>query len=116
MNANDKRDYAVGYGKPPHHSQFRKGQSGNPKGRPKGRRNFATALRLALDETVTVSERGKTTRIKKLDCALRQQANKAAAGDVKALTLIAQLIREWLGEEPYQEPLTIVISEDDSKL
>lgn len=115
MTANDNRNYPVGYGKPPRHRRFKKGQSGNPKGRPKGRRNFATTLRLALDETVTVSERGKTKTIKKLDCALRQQANKAAAGDVKALTLLAQLIREWPAEvDP--KSLTIVISEDDSKL
>lgn len=114
MTADDDDNYPVGYGKPPHHSRFKKGQSGNPKGRPKGRRNFATTLRLALDETVNVNERGKIRRIKKLDCALRQQANKAAAGDMKALALLAQLMREWRAEDP--KPVTIVISEDDSKL
>ncbi len=46
--------YEVGFGKPPKATQFRKGESGNPRGRPKGRRNLATELHAALNETVTV--------------------------------------------------------------
>jgi hypothetical protein len=38
------KPYEVGYGKPPKRSRFRKGVSGNRKGRPKGKRNFVTVL------------------------------------------------------------------------
>ena len=41
-----ERDYEVGYGKPSAHTRFRKGQSGNPKGRGKGAKSFASAFLL----------------------------------------------------------------------
>src|SRR5438270_9648456 len=42
------RDYAVGYGKPPVETRFQKGQSGNPEGRPRGRRSLVALLGDAL--------------------------------------------------------------------
>ena len=38
------RDYEIGYGRPPKHTQFKKGQSGNPEGRPKGIKSLSTEL------------------------------------------------------------------------
>jgi len=45
-------DYEVGYGRPPVHARFRPGQSGNPKGRPKGSRNKRTAMAEQIFDTV----------------------------------------------------------------
>ena len=39
MSDDDQPDYKVGYKKPPLHTRFQKGQSGNPRGRPKGSKN-----------------------------------------------------------------------------
>ena len=50
-------DYEVGYRKPPVNTRFKSGQSGNPKGRPRGSKGFATLMRKALSETVLVRER-----------------------------------------------------------
>ena len=58
-------DYEVGYGKPPPHTRFAKGQSGNPRGRPCGAKNFTTLLEEALDEAVTVTENGGRRKVSK---------------------------------------------------
>lgn len=49
--------YEVGYGKPPKHTRYRKGASGNPAGRPKGQRNLATILAHALEEQIVIDVR-----------------------------------------------------------
>ncbi len=58
-------EYAVGYGKPPKGSRFKKGRSGNPKGRPKTHRNFKTDFTTALKAPVRVTEDGKARTISK---------------------------------------------------
>jgi hypothetical protein len=58
-------DYEVGYGKPPKHSQFKPGQSGYPKGRPKGSKNLKTDLREELAERVQIKEGDRTKTITK---------------------------------------------------
>ena len=78
-------DCPVGYRKPPVHSQFKKGESGNPHGRPKGTLNFATVLLKTLREKVVINENGKRKIITKLEAAVKQLVNKAASGDLRAL-------------------------------
>jgi len=90
-------DYAVGYGKPPRHSGFQKGRSGNPKGRPKGSKNFATLLTEALDEKVQVTEDGKRRRIAKRELVIKQLVNKSAAADLRAIKQLTDIVQgiEW---------------------
>ena len=77
--------YDVGYGKPPKDSQFPSGQSGNPKGRPKGSANLIAALHRALKEKVEVVEHGRRKSITKLDAAVKGMVNRAVKGDAKAM-------------------------------
>jgi hypothetical protein len=88
-----RRRYDVGYRKPPRHTQFKNGCSGNPKGRPKGSKNFATIVDEELNETVIVVENGKRKRIPKMRAAVRQTLNGAMRGDFRALHQIVNLLR-----------------------
>ena len=62
----DPRDYEVGYGKPPVHSRFKPGQSGNPKGRRTRKTEPASLLAEILKElnaVVTINENGEKMRV-----------------------------------------------------
>ena len=83
----------VGYCNPPEHTRFQKGQSGNPQGRPKGTLNMATVLERTLREKVVINENGRRKTITKLEAAIKQLMNKAASGELKALQLLAALVR-----------------------
>jgi Family of unknown function (DUF5681) len=90
-NQHDDSTYEIGFGKPPKHTRFRKGLSGNPKGRPKGRRNLATVLERTLQERVVINENGVRRTVTKLEAAVKQLVNKAAAGDLAALRQLTAL-------------------------
>jgi hypothetical protein len=83
-----------GYGRPPEATRFRKGQSGNRKGRPKGSLNVATVLVKALREKVVITENGRRRTVTKLEAAAKQLANKAASGELRALRLSIDLARD----------------------
>jgi hypothetical protein len=108
------RPYDVGYGKPPRRSRFRKGVSGNRKGRPKGKRNFATVLTEILEEEFVITERGVRKKVTKLEAALKKLANKAASGDLVAARQLIGLVRS--AEERAVEPPRKELSTDDLKI
>jgi len=86
-----KKDYETGYGKPPKASQFTQGNSGNPKGRPKGKRNVATLLDAVLNEKVIINENGRKRKVTKLEASLKQVVNSATTGDLPSMRLLLQL-------------------------
>jgi hypothetical protein len=95
--------YRIGYGNPPKRTQFKKGQSGNPRGRPKGRRNLATDLAAELGEHVTVREDGHPRRVSKQRALIKSLMAKALGGDVRASTAFLALYARVI-TEPAEEP------------
>lgn len=84
----------VGYKKPPEATRFKPGESGNPKGRPKGAKNFATAIEEELKARITINENGKRRKISKREAIAKQLVNKAASGDSKAIPLLFNETRQ----------------------
>jgi len=93
------KGYETGYGKPPRSGQFKKGQSGNARGRPKGSRDFNTDLREVLEAKVAVTENGKPRKVTSQKATLMRLREKALQGDHKAMTKLLDLARELNFEE-----------------
>lgn len=111
---NDKnKSYEVGYGNPPQNTRFKPGQSGNPKGKPKGAKNLATIVDKAIKEKVVVSENGKRRSVTKLEVAVKQLVNKAAIGDPKAMTQLLPLVQIIEGRAEADAALTPILAEAD---
>jgi len=72
------------YRNPPEHTRFRKGQSGNPRGRPKGSKNFRTLIEQELEQRLEVNENGKTVRLSKREIIAKKLVNEAATGNPRA--------------------------------
>jgi hypothetical protein len=114
----DETTYRVGYGKPPLHSQFRKGQSGNPRGRPKGSFGKGRANALALKEAyrpVTVKEGDRTLTLPAIQAVMRSQVALAAKGNGPAQRTVIQAIQAIESQIDVHPPQTSA-SMDSSKL
>jgi hypothetical protein len=84
--------YPANYRKPPLHTRFKKGQSGNPRGRPK--KNLAALLVAALNEKVTATVDGKRKQVTKKEAVITQLVNKSASAELRATKMLIEMIRD----------------------
>lgn len=115
----DDRNYEVGKGKPPKHTQFKKGQSGNQKGRPKGTKNVESALRAALERKVTVRENGGTRQVPFVEAFVHTLVEKALKGktsdQIKLLQYLENAFPSLLREPKTPEKIIIEYVLPDGK-
>ena len=112
----EKPTQPVGYGVPPESTRFKKGVSGNPKGRPKGSVNVVTSLSKALRERVVINENGRRKTVTKLEAALKQLVNKAATGDLRALRHLTELARDAETQQNLDSSRKEALNESDSEV
>ena len=110
--ADDSNCYTVGFGRPPVHSRFRPGQSGNPAGRRKGVRNLMTDVQRTLKVPISVKEGGRSRRISTQEGALLVLREKALKGDARALDRLIELASRF-NNEPGEIGPTDALSVDD---
>lgn len=100
----------VGYGSPPNHTKWVKGQSGNPSGRRKGQANLATLLDRELSAMITITEGGRKKRISKREAVIKAVVNGSVKSDHRALASLIRMLN-MLGEP--QASQDTVLAEDD---
>ena len=97
-NPKDKDDkqsaqnFDVGFGKPPKNFQFKKGESGNPKGRPKGSKNIRTLLNQELDAQLIIQEHGVNKSISKREAIIKRLVAESLKGNLRAQDLLFKQI------------------------
>ena len=115
MPFDKQRDYEVGYGKPPRSTRFKKGQSGNPRGRSSGSKNLSTLLSEALNEPVIVTENGRRRKVSKREAIIKQLVNQSANGDWRAVKMLLEILRDIEGQtEPAaDEPSAFTAADEE---
>lgn len=91
------RDYEVGYGKPPRHTQFKKGQSGNPKGRPRGAQGLSTLARETMTKRMPVRAGGVEKKMPRIEALLFRMFESAMKGNMRAA---AELMKHYAAAVP----------------
>jgi hypothetical protein len=87
--------YEVGYRRPPKHTRFPKGRSGNPAGRRKGSRNLKTDLHEELNTKVSITENGRRKTVTKQQFLIKRLTNDAMQGNQKASSTVLGLVAHF---------------------
>lgn len=105
--------HRVGYGKPPRDHQFKPGQSGNPKGRPRGSKNEAAILHDLLHRRLEVRDGGRARRITVFEAILLRFTEDALKGNTKTANF---LFNRYAALQEGQSPMAEHLTEDDHEI
>jgi hypothetical protein len=86
---------SVGYRRPPTETRFKPGQSGNPSGRPKGKRSVGAILHDVMNRNISVTENGKTRKVSAIEAMLHRLRSDALRGDKAAVKQLLPLYERY---------------------
>ncbi len=116
MQPEDDKTYKVGYGKPPAHTQFKKGQSGNPKGRPKrDDPSWTQALPNTLEDKILVTIDGKQRELTMQEIFVERVIEQCLKGNKTAIRKLLAL-RSFVHKQGDLKPVEVVFSGADANL
>ena len=107
-------DYKVGPGKPPLHTRFKKGQSGNPLGRQA--KNLPALLIEALNQPVAITENGCRRKVTKREAVIAQLVDKSAAADLRATKMLLDILKDierQAGKAPARETALLTPADEE---
>jgi hypothetical protein len=102
----------IGYRRPPREHQFKRGQSGNPKGRPKGAKSEATIVYELLHRKIHIREGGRTRKITVLEAILLRFTEDSLKGNVRSAAFLLNRHSMLISGEPVQP----AASDDDREI
>ena len=103
----NKKEYEVGYKRPPREYQFKPGQSGNPKGWPKKNKSFAEDIKDEMNELIQIQEQGKLKKITKQTALIKRLITDALSGKASAIKLLFPvLLSKDFEEKDFEEDLS----------
>ena len=104
--------YLVGYRRPPVHSRFKPGQSGNPSGRVKGSKNLKSLFHQILNEQIPLIDGDRSKKVTKAEALMRRVIIGALKGDTRSVMTvmrIAEQTGEFVEDEKKFDAITIQI-------
>lgn len=108
--------FAVGYKKPPQHSRFQPGRSGNPRGKQKGVRNFGSDVKRTLEVPVRLNDQGKARRVSTQEAALLRLREKALNGDARSIVQILELAKIFNNSTAVESVGDVALAAEDQAI
>jgi hypothetical protein len=106
-------DYEIGRGRPPRHSQWQKGSSGNPGGKKKGTINLKASLENALSHPITLTVDGQSKVVPACDALAMRYVDSGLNGKTRDIDAIFDRVERTIGRDPERE---IETSEEDREI
>ncbi len=107
-----KDNYDIGYGKPPKSGQFKPGESGNPRGRPKGQKSVSTLIDEVMRKKVRIREGGKVKKVSQVEALLRRVLRDGLKGNAKATDQVIKLLQMGQTLSQYEEGASDIADTD----